>query len=714
MRNKENKIKPFFLLILATMFIISCHSWDNFTTLYNTFYNEKRLLDEAEDEFGYQKEQVKNNPRVIVPDSSLFIATVDSRVAPPFMNDYVVTQQQRQAVQKQLDSIIIKGSKVLSYHPKSDYVVQSLYYIALAYFYKNEWLPSQIKCAEIVDKYPDNDLTPNALILYAKSLLIQRKFDAAEIMLSRTVDLAWQKRRYDILSEAFRLQAETKLYLNDLQEAIKPYKQAILQSDDKELKARWQLDLALLHYRIGKFDKAIVEFDKVFNYSPDYITTYETKLYKANSFTYLKKFDKAEKILTELENDGKYSEWMASTFAGQMLLHKMQGNFEQFAKDEKKADSAYTNNTAIIAIYYLRGKELYDSSKYNEALPYFAKSRITRTPVFNSANKMNTILSTWKLKQAQIYSPLESVKNNKQLNDSTLSALAKNLFELGRIHDQLGNQDSVNYYYSLACKYAPIKDEQTAKYLYVYSLYLENTNLKKSDSLLEVVVQKFPFTEYGKSSMTKLGYTKAYIIDTVQELFDSGTELMLNKEYQYSINQFTTLLQKFPNNKLEPRTLYSVGWLYERKLKNYDSALYYYKQLISKYPTSVYAQDVKNSVDYLTLVKNGEPIPDYLQKREQQAYRPQQDLQKLLEPINITNTQTPKQDEGFKIQDIFSDPSKLLDAGKELINKQVDKVKNFDVNKELDSLKKQISVDSLTKLKIDKVPDQTPDTTKHN
>lgn len=714
MRNKENKIKPFFLLILATMFIISCHSWDNFTTLYNTFYNEKRLLDEAEDEFGYQKEQVKNNPRVIVPDSSLFIATVDSRVAPPFMNDYVVTQQQRQAVQQQLDSIIIKGSKVLSFHPKSDYVVQSLYYIALAYFYKNEWLPSQIKCAEIVDKYPDNDLTPNALILYAKSLLIQRKFDAAEIMLSRTVDLAWQKRRYDILSEAFRLQAETKLYLNDLQEAIKPYKQAILQSDDKELKARWQLDLALLHYRIGKFDKAIVEFDKVFNYSPDYITTYETKLYKANSFTYLKKFDKAEKILTELENDGKYSEWMASTFAGQMLLHKMQGNLEQFAKDEKKADSAYTNNTAIIAIYYLRGKELYDSSKYNEALPYFAKSRITRTPVFNSANKMNTILSTWKLKQAQIYSPLESVKNNKQLNDSSLSALAKNLFELGRIHDQLGNQDSVNYYYSLACKYAPIKDEQTAKYLYVYSLYLENTDLKKSDSLLEIVVQKFPFTEYGKSSMTKLGYTKAYIIDTVQELFDSGTELMLNKEYQYSINQFATLLQKFPNNKLEPRTLYSVGWLYERKLKNYDSALFYYKQLISKYPTSVYAQDVKNSVEYLTLVKNGEPIPDYLQKREQQAYRPQQDLQKLLEPINITNTQTPKQDEGFKIQDIFSDPSKLLDAGKELINKQVDKVKNFDVNKELDSLKKQISVDSLTKLKIDKVPEQTPDTTKHN
>lgn len=714
MRNKENKIKPFFLLILATMFIISCHSWDNFTTLYNTFYNEKRLLDEAEDEFGYQKEQVKNNPRVIVPDSSLFIATVDSRVAPPFMNDYVVTQQQRQAVQQQLDSIIIKGSKVLSFHPKSDYVVQSLYYIALAYFYKNEWLPSQIKCAEIVDKYPDNDLTPNALILYAKSLLIQRKFDAAEIMLSRTVDLAWQKRRYDVLSEAFRLQAETKLYLNDLQEAIKPYKQAILQSDDKELKARWQLDLALLHYRIGKFDKAIVEFDKVFNYSPDYITTYETKLYKANSFTYLKKFDKAEKILTELENDGKYSEWMASTFAGQMLLHKMQGNLEQFAKDEKKADSAYTNNTAIIAIYYLRGKELYDSSKYNEALPYFAKSRITRTPVFNSANKMNTILSTWKLKQAQIYSPLESVKNNKQLNDSSLSALAKNLFELGRIHDQLGNQDSVNYYYSLACKYAPIKDEQTAKYLYVYSLYLENTDLKKSDSLLEIVVQKFPFTEYGKSSMTKLGYTKAYIIDTVQELFDSGTELMLNKEYQYSINQFATLLQKFPNNKLEPRTLYSVGWLYERKLKNYDSALFYYKQLISKYPTSVYAQDVKNSVEYLTLVKNGEPIPDYLQKREQQAYRPQQDLQKLLEPINITNTQTPKQDEGFKIQDIFSDPSKLLDAGKELINKQVDKVKNFDVNKELDSLKKQISVDSLTKLKIDKVPEQTPDTTKHN
>jgi tetratricopeptide (TPR) repeat protein len=713
MKVQKFAINTKYLILVLIIFVAGCHSWDNFTTYYNTFYNQQRLLNEAEDEFAFQAEKTNDKPRVVISDSALYSGNTDKSLVPSFMNEYIVTKQQRQAVEQQLDSIIIKGSKVLSYHPKSDYIAKSLYNIALAYFYKNEWLPSQIKCSELVDKYPTNDLAPHALILYAKSLLIQKKFPAAEIMLSRTVDLAWQMRRYDVLSEAFRLQAEEQLYLNNLDEAIKPYKQAIVQSDDNELKARWQLDLALLLYRIGKFEKAINEFDKVSHYSPTYITTYESLLYKANSLTYLKKFEAAEKILKELENDGKYEEWLATTFAGEMLLHKMQNNIPQFTKDEKFADSAYTNNPAIIAVYYLRGRDLYDSAKYNEALGYFAKSRVVRSPVFNQSNIMNSLLTTWKLKQAQIATPFEMIKNNKNITDSSRSVLAKNLFELGRVHDQLGNKDSVEYYYSLACKIAPPNENATAKYLYVYSMFLESSDLKKSDSLLDVVVHHYPFTEYGKVSMSKLGYTKAFVIDTVQELFDSGTELMLNNEYQYAIKQFTTLLEQFPKNKLEPRTLYSIGWLYERKLKNYDSALIYYKMLVSKYPNSSYAEDVKLSVEYLTVVKSGQPVPDYLKDRKLTVYQPQQDFQKLLEPPLPTQAAPPKPEKNLNIQDIISDPSKLLNRTKELFQNQVDKVKNFNVQNQLDSLKNKMSIDSLTNFKINQIEKLPPDTTKH-
>lgn len=700
------------IIIIST---ISCKRWDNFTAYYNTYYNQERILKETQDEFEYQTEKGKINPRVVVPDTTLFSSKFDRSIVPPFMTEYIVTKQQRQAVENKLDSILIKGSKILARHPKSDYIARTLYNIALAYYYKNEWLPSQIKCAEIVDKFPESEIAPDALILFSKSLLIQRKFDQAEVMLSRTVDLAWALERYDILSQAFRLQAETKLYLNELDEAVKPYKQAIVQSNDKSLKARWQLDLALLLYRIGKFERAISEFSKVLDYSPDYITTYETKLYTANSLTYLGKFDQAEKILNDLDNDGKYEEWKSSTFAGKMLLEKQRGNFAKLEAMEKEADSLYTNNPAIIAIYYLRGKDLYDSSDYNRSLQYFSKARVTRTPVFNSANRMHNILNNWKLKQAQIYSPLQSIANGQKLDDSTRSALAKNLFELGRVHEQLNNEDSVVYYYKKSIEFSNANDPETAKYLYVYALKLENKDLRLSDSLMDVVATKYSLTEYGKDAMKRMGYTKAFVIDSARELFDSGTELMLHKEYNYAIRQFNTLLDKFPGSKYEPRTLYSIGWMYERKLRRYDSALHYYKLLVERYPNSEYANDVKLAVEYLAAVRSGEPIPDYLKERKLEDYTPKRNLEELkMPPMPAVQMQKPQQEPGLNIQDLLTDPSKILKQFQNALQEQIENVKTIDPAKQLDSLKKQFSVDSLTNIKIDQIQSLPKDTTKHN
>ena len=709
----KNKIsiKSVVLLILLIFVAYGCKNWENFTTYYNTYYNQERLLEESENEFFYQTEKKKNIPRVIVPDSSLFNSSIDKNLVPSFMTEYVITKQQRQGVEKQLDSILQKGSKIILRHPQSDYIVKTLYNIALAYYYKNEWLPSQVKCAEIVDKYPEDQLAPDALILYAKSLLIQRKFEQAEVMLSRTVDLAWVLKRYDILSEAFRLQAETRLYLNELEEALKPYKQAIIQTDDKTQKARWQLDLSLLLYRIGKFDKAIYEFSKVYDYRPDYITTFETQIYTANSLIYLKRFEEAEKIIEKLDDDGKYDEWKYSIYASKLLLAEHQGDSEKYKEIEKTADSLFPNNPALLASYYLRGKSLYDSSDYNKALQYFTKARVTRTPVFNSVNQIHAALNTWKLKHSQILTAENLLRTTNTLTDSARAAYAKNLFELGRIHEQLGNEDSVKFYYNKSIKNANVSNPESAKYFYVYALSLQKSDLQKSDSLMDFVAVNFPLTDYGKDARMRMGYTDAFVIDTAADLFNSGTNLMLNKEYNYAILQFRKLINEHPNNKLEPRTLYSIGWLYERKLLNYDSALYYYKILIDKYPNSEYAKDVRYSVDYLAIINSGEEIPDYLKERTQENYVPLFNREEALIPPPMPNN--PQVVPGLDMQDVINDPKKLLKGAQKYMQDKIDKIQNFDPNSQVDSLKKIISLDSLTNIKIDNLEKLEKDSTEH-
>lgn len=695
------------LLCVASLF--GCKRWDNFTTYFNTFYNQQRLIKEAENEFDYQKEKEANVPRVIVPDSSIISASSATGSPPPFMREFIVTQKQRQAVQRQVDSVIIKGSKILSFHPNSDYVDKTLFLMAEAYFYKNEWLPSQIKCSELIDKFPDSEFGADALILYAKSLLIEKKFEQAEVMLSRTIDLAWAKKRYDILTQAFRLLAEMKLYNNELEEAIKPYKQAIVQSDDKKQKARWQLDLALLLYKVEKFERASKEFDQVFEYSPDYITYYEAKLYKANTLAYLGEYDLAEQILYKLERDGKFEEWLAYTKVAQLNLLNMKGDVLEITKAEKFLDSAYANNPALSSYYYLKGKVYYDSNDYNKASKYFSRAKAVRSPVLSKATEMSNLLNTWKTKHQQIQSNFAKYQKGEALDDSTMLELASNLYELGRTHEHLNNPDSVDYYYSLATQISPPNKHETARFLYAYSVFLEDKDLRKSDSLMEVIVNNYPLTEYGKASREKLGYTEAFVIDTVKELYESGIELAMHNENYYALTQFNKLLTQYPGSKYEARTLYAMGWLYENNLRNYDSALIYYNLLIERYPQSEYAANVKMSVDYYSALKSGKPIPDNLQDKQLIIYVPND------HPINAPAVPAEKpKNEGLEFKDIFSNPSKIFEKGKEAIKSQIEKIQSIDPSKALDSLKNvYTNPDSLFKLNIQESPD-TDTTQSHN
>mgnify|MGYP003349151956 CR=1 FL=1 len=118
--------------------------------------------------------------------------------------------------------------------------------MAKAFFYRSEWLPSTIKCLELAEQFPDSRYSPDVHLLASKNYLIQRNIPKARIMLSRTVDVAWQQQRYDVLSEAFQLMAEEAITQGDFDAAERPYRQAIAQCTDEEQRAKWQTDL--IHY----------------------------------------------------------------------------------------------------------------------------------------------------------------------------------------------------------------------------------------------------------------------------------------------------------------------------------------------------------------------------------------------------------------------------------------------------------------------------------
>jgi TolA-binding protein len=662
------------ILASAVIVIAGCHTYDNFTTYFNTYYNMQKLIKEAEEEFEFQTADMRIRPRVFVPEPGIFDPEKSKTGVPPFLEEFIVDNKMLQPVKVKLDSVAIKGSKILSYHPKSDYIQGTLYLMALAYFYKSEWLPAEIKCAELVDRFPDGEYAPDALLLQAKTLLIQRKFAAGKLLLSRTVDISWQLERYDILSEAFRLEAELEIFEGNKEGALRPYKQAIAQADDNLLKAKWQADLGILLYRLGWYEKAAKEFALVHKYSPDYMAAFEADLYRANSLARLARYDEAESILDGLESDGNNEEWLGYTYAARMNIKRLQGKLTESGKEEKYADSAYMNHEALMGVYFERAMELFNNNDYHAARKYFAKARNQKTAFMKTARKMYNLLEEWNNKRNLTLPQLIEISKGKVYPDSALSVLCVNLFELGRVHDQLGNLDSALYYYQSAADYSPRADTNTARYLYVRAFTLMDKEPALADSLFSEVVMRYPITRFGLDARLRQEYSSPIIADTAADLFHKGSRDRKDKEYDLAARKFIKIYEKFPQTDHAPRSLYTLGWMFEKDLANIDSALFWYQVLIKEYPQSIYARDIRLSVDYLLAMRSGKPLPDSLKDREKRAKFEPKPPEIVPTPEDVKKPLKDK--ESGNLFDIFDDPGEYL--------------KKLDPSKMIDDTKKNL------------------------
>ncbi len=625
-----------FLLIVAA----GCATYDNFTTLFNTYYNATRLMMEVEDEFAFQRgKDNKDKPRVIVAEThTLQEESIIARPKPEFLDEFTIPANYLQPVKTKVDSILIKGSKILANHPKSSYVDGSIFLMAKSHFYKSEWMPSQIKCQELIDLAPNSDFSPATHLILAKNYFMQEKYEFGEVTLSRTVDIAWGQRNYDVLSEAFRLQAELALYNDDIDEALKPYRRAVAQSDDGEMRARWQFEIAAILFRKNEFEAALNEFARVFDHSPDVMVEFEAILYQAACLARLGRYDEAAEHFAELQRNANFEEWMGWTWAEMMNMERqrlhdiadtiatyesndqlerstlerlpglrvaLREKEEMLTGMERHADTAYIGNGAVAAYYYQRGLDRFLAGEYREARQHFAQAKVVRSPVHRDAGRYFDLLNSWEEKTSFALPIMGRIKETGTGTDSLRSEVAQKLFEAGRVHEQLGNRDSALKYFEYAADLCPKPNEERARYLFANARLIEYTDYDKFEELYEEIFDLYPLTDFGEVARVKLAYTEAAVKDTVKERYVNGLTQIGSANYGMAVRSFARLAEFNPGSELAPRSLYMAGWVWERHIKNNDSAFVQYKNLVDRYPDSEYARDVFPSVIYAMAVRDG-------------------------------------------------------------------------------------------------------------
>jgi TolA-binding protein len=585
---------------------------------FNTYYNANRLMVETEDEFFLYDEAHRTTPRIIVIDEPTLVDDKpDNREVPQFIKTLVVKPEKLDRARVWVDSVIIKGSKILSRHAQSDLIDWTLYLMAKAYFYKSEWHDAQMKCQELIDNYPYSPLSPDAHLLLAETLLLQTKFTQAEKALLRTIDVAWGQRRYDALSEAFRIQAELAMHFDNLDDAVKPYRRAIAQADDRVQQSRWQLEIGLLFYRKRQFHDALAELAKVSQFSPDALTKFEAELYTAAALTHLGEFDKAKKAFDALLSNRNYAEWRAFAY----------GEYISFLRlsSRQGIDSVYAMIDTLgfkepsATARYRQALALFKEDQYEGAQILFSKSLIETMPAFFYGSLYARLLADWKIYAPEAQNSVafyrllreDSTTYFSPSQDSARRLAAFSIYKFGRIHERLGKPDSALPYYQAAAAICPEADTNRARYLYAEAAIAgldaqgaeavgkKRLSRKRSseyiDSLLSEIVALYPQTQQGIDARIRLGYTEQFSPDAIADIMKSADRFRQIKQFPQAVRKYKTVAEKYPDSKHAPRAMYAQAWLYEKELRQRDSALYWYKTLLERYPQSPFARDIQPS-----------------------------------------------------------------------------------------------------------------------
>ena len=600
--NKQITIIGLLGLLLGGMFLSSCQQYRNFTTYYNRFWNMERIMDEVEDEVDYHRSlQDPPKPRYYVPYDDMSGANFSS----DFLDRRTLVPDEVKKNKIKLDSIILKGSILLSRQAESDYVDDAVFYISKAYFYMREWYQSEQKARELIENFPESKWQPDAHLFLAMDMLQQGQIEEAEEMLSKTVDVAFKFKRQDILTQAFRLNADAQLALGVADQAIKPYERAILLSDDNEEQARWQYEIGVVRFRAGQFDKAIEAFDKVAEYDPDDLTAFEAGLQRAVTLRTVERYDEAEYQLDALAEEDDFEQWQGVAYAERVSLKNDREGEGTFSPEDLAAiDSVGGKEYALYGVYE-RGVRAFIGGEYQTALANFSFVQSSKAPFQKKARQYSIWINYY---NEQYFQATEATRFNLDpFPDSLARRAAEGYYNVARFFVNYNIADSTEFYYRRALEWAPEGSKEGAKTLYALASFVRRKGHGvEADSLLDILATGYGKSEYAREARQKLGYSESYVIDPVHDLYMFGRSSMLNAhDYPRALEQFGELIRTYPWSDYAPQAIYASGLIHEKYLNNPDSALYYYGLLLDRYPQSEQATSVRELVSATRDAKDG-------------------------------------------------------------------------------------------------------------
>jgi tetratricopeptide (TPR) repeat protein len=650
---------------------------------YNTFYNTKKVYKEALEE---QKRR----------------SSTDNRPGSGEIQKY--------------DKAIEKASKLLQLHPKSRYVDDALLLIGECFYYKQEYLKAQRKFQELITLFPKSGFVPAAQLWLAKTGIELNDYAGAEQALK---ELDEREKKGEMVDQGHYLRGEIYFRQEQYIQAAKEYEAAARKLDDAKTRGEAYRRLGECCMKLKQFDLAAAAFRRASaTIKNDVNLKFATQLQYAIALKNDQKLNDALNALNTMLKEFSAHRDLPLVKLEIAECTRLQGKIEAAIKqytaiieNHQRTDASAAAFFALGEIYernagdFAKAKENYDNvrreSSRSEKLPEAER----RSKAIGSLIKLKEAIATLERQRgaltggkAETTRRLAESKNKRpdderrpishiprrarNLAPETVAGgstpkdpqkvsaeLAKNKILLAELYlFNFNHPDSAMREYLDVFEFFPQTEyAPQAMYSLAYILGDAPATLAMRDSILQVLAGNYGMTPQGQGARRRLRRADTLsLTPTLPDLLRQAEKNLLEqKDPQRAVRLYQEFLERQPDSKYAPQSLYAMGWIYEHELSDNKQALAAYKKLIETYPDSPMARRVRPKVTAVEQPAKpnppppatASPLPPETEKQAAIENEPEQEQRLLMEDkLKQSQQNKEKKDDNKKDDDEKKEP----------------------------------------------------------
>jgi tetratricopeptide (TPR) repeat protein len=575
--------------------------YENMNTYFNVYYNAKRAFDNAEQDImeAAKKDEGKTPPgekAATIPASAV----------------------------KNLDLVIDKCSNILAYHGKSSFVDDALMMTGKAFYYKKEYSKAERKFLELITQYPNSSLNLEAQLWYGMSEEKLDEYDQALKNITALIASAEAAGDRDILARAYALMGSVQMHNGSTASAVESYQNSEKAADNDEQKADALYNIGRLYYDDGQYENSVNAFLRVGDYSDDVYQIFQSELLATQAYRNLQLLDKALALENEMAKDYRFKDYLGPVMLERANILLAGKQYDEAIVILQALDTTYARTaTGASADFelgkyyeqnagdYEKAREFMDQAGHKVIAfnTYFAdlKELSAADSVLASLSRIDTTVSrqdtvaisakdTSKMGQDG-QNPVSPPVRQRLSADSLNAIQARAAASLGELfYTDLANPDSAIFWlrYSLLHQYV---EHSAPRILYILSelatSHPDKTTVT-SKEFQDQIVRDFPNSYFAKQILHEdtSETTEQAVADSAAIAYNVAEGLIDSGKNEEALAALEAIVAQYPSAPVVAKCRFAMGWLYENRLAQMDSAAGEYKILLAQFPSTPYARAV--------------------------------------------------------------------------------------------------------------------------